>query len=783
MSKALLITQCLSRDFVNPIRKTDPLPNRLHIGYHEAQRLVGEDRRASPLNRVLNWAYAQRPDDLGIIHIRDWHSKDDPQQAAHLAQFGDHCLAGTPGASFIFDIPEAYKDRPTHIVNSLTLNDFIGTDLDALLAPSAREKTRVGIIGVWTEAKVTQLCYELGSRYPNFELAVCSALTAGSSRAQHFRALENLQRLFGVNVIDSVTDFVHYLGDESFSFTPATPRGGPRLEGMNPPAPDDVDGLVRYLFRDCARVLLKPLDGGFSGNYVLATKSYDADGREQAPHVLKVGPRALMAKERTSFEKVELVLGNNAPRIVDFADNGAYGAIKYRYASMGGGATRSFQKLFTSGAKGAEISAVLDHVFNNQLGRLYAASHVETCNLLDHYGFDSTLRASVERSIAAVLGEPPQGETLTLAGRSFYNPACFYDEHLDALRAQQQESRVFADVHGDLNGANILVDANRNVWIIDFFHTHYGHVLKDLIKLENDLLYIMTPIQSEADLKLAMKVTDALLSVKDLATPPQFPTEVMQDPVFRRTAKTILRLRRHYPRLLSGDIDPVQAMIGQLRYAVHTLSFDECTLYQKKWALYASGRLAKAVKESLTQNRDLRVSWVPLPQPVPGEGRLGLTILPGRRDRNRDLAVDIAALKEQGVTDVVTLVTEDELQQLGVPDLMQAYADAGLKAEQIQVADGFPATQRTTKRLVSEIRRKIKAGHNVLVHCVGGLGRSGTLVASVLIDAGLSAEAAIEQVRTYRSPRAIETALQSKFLTDYAARQAAPSLPQAYTPA
>jgi hypothetical protein len=32
----VLITQCLQRDFVDPIGPHDPLPNLLHVGYSEA---------------------------------------------------------------------------------------------------------------------------------------------------------------------------------------------------------------------------------------------------------------------------------------------------------------------------------------------------------------------------------------------------------------------------------------------------------------------------------------------------------------------------------------------------------------------------------------------------------------------------------------------------------------------------------------------------------------------------------------------------------------------------
>ena len=65
-------------------------------------------------------------------------------------------------------------------------------------------------------------------------------------------------------------------------------------------------------------------------------------------------------------------------------------------------------------------------------------------------------------------------------------------------------------VHGDLNAANILVDAHDNVWVIDFFHAGRGHVLKDLAKFENDLLYLLTPIDDDAQLREAISITLAL---------------------------------------------------------------------------------------------------------------------------------------------------------------------------------------------------------------------------------------------------------------------------------
>ncbi len=68
-------------------------------------------------------------------------------------------------------------------------------------------------------------------------------------------------------------------------------------------------------------------------------------------------------------------------------------------------------------------------------------------------------------------------------------------------------------VHGDLNGRNVLVDTECLVWIIDFPHMGDGHVLADLAKMENTVLFEYTLLQSD---ELEAAPLDGLLA--ELAT-------------------------------------------------------------------------------------------------------------------------------------------------------------------------------------------------------------------------------------------------------------------------
>lgn len=597
--KAVLITQCLQNDFVKPLVSGEPLPNKLHIGHEESRRLLGESLEDGPIGRFMEWAQSQPSDELATIHIRDWHDPNSPEQASHLQQFDTHCIQNSDGAKFIFN--EHRSSLESTIIDSTTLNDFEGTALkpalDSLTTQNSPDnKLRVGLVGVWTEAKILFLAYELSTRYPHLEIAVCSALTASSSRSQHFLALQQLERIVGVTVIDSMGEFVQFLGGEE---TPTQHK--PLSQNLR----IDFDGevnldaqceqLIRYLFRDCQQVSLKILDGGFSGNLVAGVNSIDAHGHEQASHVIKIGPRNLMARERTAFEQVESVLGNNAPAIAEYADTQDKGAIKYRYASMGSGKTRSLQQCFQEGESQEKLANYLDAVFDEQLGRFYRAAVNEKHDLLEYYGFNSQWADSVRSKVEELLGHCPEQGDITLPfGRQIYNLYQFYKEDLDKIPPMVGDY-PFAFVHGDLNGANVIIDERDNVWLIDFFHTHRGHVLKDFAKLENDLLYIYTPIESEEDLELAYAFTDFLLQANvQFTLPAALPEQFLGTP-FEQTYASVKLLRDKAGQLTGNAPSRREWLLAQLRYAVHTIGFDEPNQSQRIWALYTASCAAMAL--------------------------------------------------------------------------------------------------------------------------------------------------------------------------------------------
>lgn len=90
----------------------------------------------------------------------------------------------------------------------------------------------------------------------------------------------------------------------------------------------------RYLYRDSARVELQLLSGGFSDSRVFKVDAHDELNHKQSVTVFKIGSNKEIAKEKFNFERVEQVLGMNAPYIRGYVELENLAAIKFTYASM-----------------------------------------------------------------------------------------------------------------------------------------------------------------------------------------------------------------------------------------------------------------------------------------------------------------------------------------------------------------------------------------------------------------------------------------------------------------
>lgn len=153
-----------------------------------------------------------------------------------------------------------------------------------------------------------------------------------------------------------------------------------------------------------------------------------------------------------------------------------------------------------------------------------------------------------------------------------------------------------------------------------------------------------------------------------------------------------------------------------------------------------------------------------------GEGCIGLTLCPGKKDAasgwDRDLEEDLRAILEWGATTVVTLIEDHEFKFLKIIELGKRVQELGMRWIHLPITDVSIPDRRfedNWKVAAQEIHRRLANGEKILIHCRGGVGRSGLVAGVILVERGCAPRAAIEQVRAVR-PGAIETREQERYV-------------------
>ena len=152
-----------------------------------------------------------------------------------------------------------------------------------------------------------------------------------------------------------------------------------------------------------------------------------------------------------------------------------------------------------------------------------------------------------------------------------------------------------------------------------------------------------------------------------------------------------------------------------------------------------------------------------------GEGGLGLTICPGKRDSykwNRNLQEDLSVIRNWGASTVVTLIEAHEFDLLKVDRLGEEVQKLGMRWIHLPIPDVDVPDQRFEQEWVvagPEIHGRIRAGEKILIHCRGGLGRTGLVAGLILVERGCAPSDAIQQIRAVRR-HAIETPSQEQYV-------------------
>ena len=173
----------------------------------------------------------------------------------------------------------------------------------------------------------------------------------------------------------------------------------------------------------------------------------------------------------------------------------------------------------------------------------------------------------------------------------------------------------------------------------------------------------------------------------------------------------------------------------------------------------------------LTSNSSpLRIDTITLPG---NRGQIGMTICPGKKDQglsgtswNRDLDADLDVISAWGADAIVTLLENFEFEMLGVPTLPSLILHRGIEWHHLPIRDVDIPDRRfegNWQKSGPRLRTILSNGGKVLLHCRGGIGRTGTIAARLLVEFGFKPSDAIALVRCTR-PGTIETEAQEGYV-------------------
>lgn len=113
----------------------------------------------------------------------------------------------------------------------------------------------------------------------------------------------------------------------------------------------------------------------------------------------------------------------------------------------------------------------------------------------------------------------------------------------------------------------------------------------------------------------------------------------------------------------------------------------------------------------------------------------------------------VKVLLEAGIDFVIDLTEEGERGLLAYDPAMQEEAAAlgrAVTRVRFPVRDLGVPSEATARMMVESLSDALAAGRTVYVHCFGGKGRTGTLVALHLMEQGMDADEAIDRITGLR---------------------------------
>ncbi len=356
------------------------------------------------------------------------------------------------------------------------------------------------------------------------------------------------------------------------------------------------DVIIRRIYRDCSRVVLKRLTGGFTSK-TYRVIGYDHLGRKLLPSVLKLGsPEVTRSEVEGCTRFVKPFIHNNSTTIMGAHYEEEWAGLRYNFLGINGPESQltMFTDIFRRGNLDMSMK-ILDRVFTKILKPWYGQPRWEEIFIYrDHDPrklFKGLLDAA-EKELGIDIAQ--QEIYVPELDEKLVNPYWFLANHYDHDAKIQWYS---CPIHGDLNMQNILLDEKENIYIIDFSETKIRNATSDFARLEPIVKTEFNRIETEEDLIRLVQFEKALWTQRNLGDAVPY-HNCDENPDLNKAWEVIRLMRSYADRVTIFETDMVPYILAVLEWTLPIVCYVNVGALAKRFSMISAALMCQRIMES-----------------------------------------------------------------------------------------------------------------------------------------------------------------------------------------
>jgi anti-anti-sigma factor len=355
--------------------------------------------------------------------------------------------------------------------------------------------------------------------------------------------------------------------------------------------------LVRRLYTDSARLIIKQIHGGYSAQTFQVT-SFDSEGRKLRPTVLKIADRAMISRESDRCKRyANPYILNNSAMVLGTEFFGDIGALRYNFVGIGGEQTRlKWLTHYFNNWQTEQLEPLFDKIFLQILNPWYGQPIPEPIYPFRDHDPTFTFFPQLCRTASDELSVSSDDQYFTFeeTGQKLINPYWFL-KHEFTKRRETAIGYYTSVCHGDLNMQNILLDEDMNVYLIDFSETRPRSLVSDFARLEAIFMIEHAPLANAKEREEYFRFISQFYNSVTLNEPPVNSYRgVHRDKVSRNVSLT-LKMREFAAKGVQGDPNPVPYCLALLEWTLPIVCYSGPSTDHKRLSMVVSGLLCKIV--------------------------------------------------------------------------------------------------------------------------------------------------------------------------------------------